>query len=58
VRRPVAIVRRLVERSRGKRLRPARGAGVERGGAAPPSTRERGWGPASSGKYRSLLGSR
>jgi probable rRNA maturation factor len=38
----------LIER--GKRLRPARGAGGQRGGAEPPSARERGWGPASSKK--------
>jgi len=30
-----------------ERLRPARGAGGERGDAAPPSASERGWGPAS-----------
>src|SRR2546426_11165297 len=30
-----------------ERLRPERGAGWERGGAAPPSESERGWGPAS-----------
>jgi len=31
-----------------ERLRPARGAGGERGDAAPPSATERGWGPAST----------
>jgi predicted CXXCH cytochrome family protein len=38
--------RRFVKISQ-QRLRPARGAGGERGGAAPPSDSERGWGPAS-----------
>jgi molybdopterin/thiamine biosynthesis adenylyltransferase/rhodanese-related sulfurtransferase/molybdopterin converting factor small subunit len=32
----------------GGSLEPARGAGGERGGAAPPSASERGWGPAST----------
>ncbi len=32
---------------RDERPRPARGAGGKRGGAEPPSARERGWGPAS-----------
>jgi hypothetical protein len=33
-----------------ERLRPERGAGGQRRGAAPPSESERGWGPASSKK--------
>jgi cyclic pyranopterin monophosphate synthase len=40
-----------------KRLRLARGNGGKRGGAAPPSTSERGWGPVSikkSGPRRAL----
>jgi ribonuclease R len=37
---------------RGERLRPVRGAGGKRGSAAPPSTSERGWGPASRKKSR------
>src|SRR6267378_3284554 len=36
------------ERRSSERLRPERGAGGKRGGAAPPSESERGWGPASS----------
>jgi erythromycin esterase-like protein/predicted phosphoribosyltransferase len=35
-----------------ERLRPERGAGGERGQAAPPSESERGWGPASSERSR------
>jgi len=35
-----------------KRLRPERGAGGKRRGAAPPSESERGWGPASSENSR------
>jgi hypothetical protein len=38
-----------------KRLRPERGAGGKRRGAAPPSESERGWGPASSEKCRQNL---
>jgi crossover junction endodeoxyribonuclease RuvC len=36
--------------SSGERPRPARGAGGKGGEGAPPSARERGWGPASSKK--------
>jgi ATP-binding cassette subfamily F protein uup len=34
------------------RLRPARGAGGQRGEAAPPRASERGWGPASKERSR------
>jgi excinuclease ABC subunit C len=37
-----------------QRLRPARGAGGERGEAAPPSASERGWGPASTEESRQV----
>lgn len=39
-------------RGQRERPRPARGAGGERGEAAPPSASERGWGPTSTGESR------
>ena len=38
-----------------KRLRPSRGGGANRGAAAAPSERERGWGPASMKKASATL---
>jgi hypothetical protein len=35
-----------------ERLRPERGGGADRGGAAAPSESERGWGPASVKRSR------
>jgi ribonuclease R len=40
----------VIRAGEAQRQRPARGAGGKRGEAAPPSARERGWGPASTKK--------